>query len=406
MSRNNKKSEVRVNNPFGAPSADNSNQSTFGSFGQGNSTGFGTITQSSGSGNLFGAAASSSPFAAPASTSAFGAFGQPSTASTPVLASPFGAPAGGSAFGAFGQPATTPSLFGQSAAATTGSTFGSFGQPAAATNASTFGQPAVASNSSTFGSFGRPAAASSTSTFGAFGQPAAASGTSTFGAFGQPAAATGTSTFSPFGQPIPAASATSTFGAFGQPAASATSFNPSASTMAMDAGKSTTSDVRVSNPFAATSGGVLSASEALIQYKTEFRKKNGYPFSCFGAPDIAPVFPGDISPFELRWYLENPTEQGSQEIIKMITARSEHLGEDFTEFLRAAMPSGTMNILQRTGPYRIPATNYPSFVPQTPFQIVPSDAIALREEELTLYKNKGIHGDIRIPIFPPPLEFR
>lgn len=303
MSRQNKKPEVRVSNPFGAPASNVPGPSPFGTFGQSSGFGFGGASPQAPSGNLFST--------------------QPSSSSNI------------SAFGTFGQPAAT-------------STFSSFGQPAT-------------SVPSPFGSFGQPANASITPAFGALGQ----SGASAFGSFGQPT-------------------------------------KQDQSGMQGDSSPKN----RVSNPFANGSS-ELTTSEAINQYKTEFRKKHGYPFSCFGAPSKPSVLPGDISPFELRWHLANPTEPGSDQIMQLIAKRSQELGEDFTEFLRAGLPSGTSSIIHRSGPYVIPDSKYPAFVPRDTFSIPTEEPqSSLSEDDLALYRSKQLSDNSILPLLPPPIEFR
>ena len=216
---------------------------------------------------------------------------------------------------------------------------------------------------------------------GLFGASAAGAGTfgapaSTFGTFGANSSGTFASS-SMFGAPaIGTTAAAPTFGSFG--------------------GVSTFGNV-ASSPFGGQSS--LTLTEAVQQYKTELLKKKVYPFSCFGLPDQAPVLPGDISPAELRWYLENRAEH----VLKAVADRAQILGEDLTEFLRAAVPPGTT--IQRSGPYSVPAPSFPPFVPRTPFEILSSaSGSTLTEQEITEYQDRRFTDEI--PLLPPPVEFR
>jgi hypothetical protein len=169
-----------------------------------------------------------------------------------------------------------------------------------------------------------------------------------------------------------------------------------------DIGKHSTA--RVSNPFAAlasqTKSTVLSSEEAIHQYKTEVMRKKGYPFSCLGLPDEPPVITGDISPEELRWYLS----QGDQSTMRLIGERSGLLGNvDFTEFLRGATTQGLP--IQRVGPYKVPDSQLPSFIPRSTFRIVGEvPDPTLSSEDLEIYRTRDLSK--RIPRVPPPLELR
>ena len=163
---------------------------------------------------------------------------------------------------------------------------------------------------------------------------------------------------------------------------------------------------RVSNPFAAVGlvpKQALSQQEAVAQYKTEFLKKKGYPFSCLGPPDEPPVLTGDISPFELRWYLS----QGHQDVRNAIGDRSNLLNEDFSEFLRGATSDGVLPIqIHRAGPYRIPEADYPSFVPRSHFPLISKPDGQLSPSELEVYRARDIAAGVSVPLLPPPIELR
>lgn len=160
---------------------------------------------------------------------------------------------------------------------------------------------------------------------------------------------------------------------------------------------------RVSNPFAVGGKEPLSLQEAVSQFKCEYLKKKGYPFSCFGRPGESPVIHGDISPHELRYYLS----QGTEDIKHAINERSHLLNADFTDFIRWALPGGTEVRITRSGPYRIPDPEFPPFVPRTTFSITSSpvrpDPSA---RELEAFKSNSIDPEIGIPVCIPPLELR
>lgn len=164
---------------------------------------------------------------------------------------------------------------------------------------------------------------------------------------------------------------------------------------------------RVSNPFAAVGAApkqAMSLQEAAQQYKAEFVKKKGYPFSCFGPPDERPVLTGDISPAELRWYLS----QNNVDIQKVISERSSILNEDLSAFLRGAMADGAVPLsIKRAGPYRVPDPDFPSFVPKQPFIVVKQASSNLPSEtDLDIFRSRNVPVGSAIPNLPPPLEYR
>jgi len=162
---------------------------------------------------------------------------------------------------------------------------------------------------------------------------------------------------------------------------------------------------RASNPFAAIGAApvqALSYDDAVSQYKTEYVRKKGYPFSCFGLPEESPILAGDISPAELRWYLS----QGNADIQKAIGDRSNLLNEDFTDFIKAAGGDAPF-VIKRAGPYRIPDPEFPSFVPRTPFSIISSDpGIVPTESELYIYQTRAVPDGSDVPVSTPPLDLR
>lgn len=160
---------------------------------------------------------------------------------------------------------------------------------------------------------------------------------------------------------------------------------------------------RVSNPFAVGGKESLSLQEAVSQFKTEYLKKKGYPFSCFGRPGESPIVHGDISPYELRFYLS----QGTEDIKNAINERSHLLNADLTDFIRWALPGGAEVRITRSGPYRIPDPEFPSFVPRTTFSITsPHVRPDLSASELEAFKSNSIDPEIGIPACAPPLELR
>lgn len=162
---------------------------------------------------------------------------------------------------------------------------------------------------------------------------------------------------------------------------------------------------RVSNPFAAI-GAVpaqgLSLADAVAQYKTEYIRRKGYPFSCFGLPEEEPVLQGEISPAELRWYLS----QGDSRVQQKISERANLLNEDFTEFLRGAC--GDLPVqLKRTGPYRIPEPQFPSFVPRQPLPLISNmNECSLSDNDLHIFQTRNLPEGSRVPSGVPPLELR
>jgi hypothetical protein len=163
--------------------------------------------------------------------------------------------------------------------------------------------------------------------------------------------------------------------------------------------------VRVSNPFAAigvASSPGLSLDDAISQYKTEYIRKGGYPFSCYGLAEEAPVITGDISPAELRWYLtrENP------DILNALSQRSQLLDEDFTEFLKGGL-QGLSISLKRSGPYRIPDPAFPAFVPRGELSLlVTCNPTELSDSDRFVFQSRTIADESPIPSHPPPLELR
>jgi len=165
---------------------------------------------------------------------------------------------------------------------------------------------------------------------------------------------------------------------------------------------------RVGNPFASFGGAQhapsMSLEDAIKSYKNEVRLKHGYPFSCLGSPDTAPILGGDISPAELRWYLS----RGDVNIQRLIGERASLLNEDYSDFLRGACGEGVSLNIQRVGPYRIPDAAFPGFVPRGSLRIVEQSSTSgeLNGEEWRVYESERTKGVIRIPRSAPPLEFR
>jgi hypothetical protein len=162
---------------------------------------------------------------------------------------------------------------------------------------------------------------------------------------------------------------------------------------------------RVSNPFeaiGAVQAQALSLTDAVAQYKSEYIRRRGYPFSCFGLPEEAPVLQGEISPAELRWYLS----QGDSGVQQKIVERSSLLNEDFTEFLRGACGDEPVQ-LKRAGPYRVPDAQFPTFVPRQPFPLIADrKESVLSENDLYIFQSRNLPEGGRVPSNPPPLELR
>lgn len=162
---------------------------------------------------------------------------------------------------------------------------------------------------------------------------------------------------------------------------------------------------RVSNPFAAI-GAIqaqgLSLTDAVSQYKSEYIRRRGYPFSCFGLPEEAPVLQGEISPAELRWFLS----QGDSVVQQKIVERASLLNEDFTEFLRGACGDAPVQ-LKRAGPYRVPDAQFPTFVPRQPFSLIGDrKESTLSESDLYIFQTRNLPEGGRVPSNAPPLELR
>lgn len=160
---------------------------------------------------------------------------------------------------------------------------------------------------------------------------------------------------------------------------------------------------RISNPFAVGAGNPVSLEVAVSQFKSEYLKKKGYPFSCFGEPDEVPVIHGDISPEELRFYLT----QGSETIRKAIQDRSDLLNTDLHYFVRWASNDGSSLQISRIGPYRVPDAEFPSFVPRAPFPIAPLNFhIEPSSQDLEIFKSSTLLSGVEIPTCVPPLHLR
>jgi len=268
--------------------------------------------------------------------------------------------------------------FGGTPAAAQSTPFGSFGQPQHTTQANPFGALGSSSQASPFGGFGQ---ATQPSPFGAFAAPAQQS--------------------SPFGTVprIQQQTQSSPFEGKGKGKGIQES-QPSASMQ-----DETVQVTRVSNPFAAVGAApsqALSTEEAVSQFKNEYVKKKGYPFSCYGLAEEPPTLTGDISPAELRWYLS----QTNPDIHKAISERSSLLNEDFTEFLRAA-GDGAPVLIKRAGPYRIPDPDFPAFVPRTEFSLFDSSSSApLTDADRYIFQTKTVPEGGSLPLVPPPVEMR
>ena len=181
--------------------------------------------------------------------------------------------------------------------------------------------------------------------------------------------------------------------------------------MGDDVDQGSVSQQRVSNPFASF-GAVsqptynLTLDEAVRSYRTEVRAKKGYPFSCLGQPDFAPVLKGDLSPAELRWYLS----QGDTTIQRVIGERASLLNEDFSDFLKGAFGEGVTVNIQRVGPYRVPDASFPDFVPRSTFRVA-GDGPSNNESSVQEWRHfttqtPAADSGIRLPRVAPPLEFR
>lgn len=254
-------------------------------------------------------------------------------------------------------------------------------------------------------------AATSSSSFGSFGQATA----SPFGAFGNQG-----SGFGSFGNQMQG----STFGSVGtqkSPFATQSRLSSQSTHQPQRSGKGKgkasdsqpiismqedgPSSTRVSNPFAAI-GAVpvqaLSLDEAVVQFKNEYRKRQGYPFSCFGLPEEPPILTGDICPAELRWYLS----EGNPDVQNAISVRSNMLNEDFTDFLRGATGDVPLAI-KRAGPYRIPDPEFPAFVPRNPFLLNDATpAEQLSESDLHIFQTRALPEGAFLPSLPPPVDLR
>jgi len=160
---------------------------------------------------------------------------------------------------------------------------------------------------------------------------------------------------------------------------------------------------RVSNPFAVGLKQPLSLAEAVSQFKSEYLKKGGYPFSCFGQPDQCPIIQGDISPAELRFFLS----QDSEFVRQAISERSQLMNTDFSDFLRWSTPGGALVLTPRTGPYRVPDPEFPSFVPRNTFSLRSGINKPLQsEQDLDSFKSNHINPGSPIPLCAPPLGLR
>jgi len=240
--------------------------------------------------------------------------------------------------------------------------------------------------------FGGTPATSQSNPFGTFGQQ-----TSTFGSFGSSFQA------SPFGTAPRLQNTALQAPSNGKGKGKGKGFQESQPSSSMQ--DDTAQVNRVNNPFAAIGAApsqALSTDEAVNQFKNEYIRKKGYPFSCYGLAEEPPVLTGDISPAELRWYLS----QASGDIHKAISERSTLLNEDFTEFLRAA-GDGAPVLIKRAGPYRIPDPDFPPFVPRNEFSLIDSRiAETLSDTDRYVYQTKSVPEGGTLPTIPPPLDMR